>query len=185
MVIAGGRTDAYEGEGYDREFPLPEFQDELIQNLSRVNPRTIVVLHGGGNIDSLRWIDQVGAYLHTFYPGQNGGQALAEILFGDVNPSGKLPVTFERQITDNPAYVGFPNPVNQHPTQITYSEGLYVGYRGYEKRRISRFIRSAMVSLDTTFQFSDIKVEPTVFDGSTPVKVTFAVKNTGTQPELR
>jgi beta-glucosidase len=160
VVIAGGLNDAYEGEGYDREFPLPEFQDELIQNLSRVNPRTIVVLHGGGNIDSLQWINQVGAYLHTFYPGQNGGQALAEILFGDVNPSGKLPVTFEQRITDNPAYVGFPNPVNQHPTELTYSEGLYVGYRGYEKRRISRFIRSAMVSPTRRFNFRTSRLSP-------------------------
>ena len=63
---------------------------------------------------------------------------MAEILFGKVNPSGKLPVTFERRITDNPAYATFPNPVNQHLTQIAYSEGLYVGYRGYEKRKISQ-----------------------------------------------
>jgi beta-glucosidase len=131
VFVLAGLGEEYEGEGYDREFALPEFQDELIQNLSRVKMRrTIVVLHGGGNFDSLGWIDQVGAYLHTFYPGQNGGQALAEILFGKVNPSGKLPVTFERRITANPAYATFPNPVNQHPTEIAYSEGLYVGYRG-------------------------------------------------------
>ena len=179
VVVTAGLGEEYEGEGYDREFTLPEFQDELIQNLARVNPRTITVLHGGGNFDSLGWIHQVGAYLHTFYPGQNGGQALAEILFGDVNPSGKLPVTFERRIQDNPAYAGFPNPVNQLPTEITYSEGLYVGYRGYEKRRIKPLYPFGFGLSYTTFQFSDIKVEPAVFDGSTPVEVTFTVKNTG------
>src|SRR5271165_6231067 len=86
----------------------------------QANPRTIVVLHGGGNFDSLGWIDKVGAYLHTFYPGQNGGQALGEILFGEVNPSGRLPVTFEKRIEDNPAYATFPKTINQPgiPTEI-------------------------------------------------------------------
>ena len=160
VVVSAGLGEEYEGEGYDREFPLPEFQDELIQNLSRVNPRTIVVLHGGGNFDSLGWIDQVGAYLHTFYPGQNGGQALAEILSGKVNPSGKLPVTFERRITDNPAYATFPNPVNQHPTQIAYSEGLYVGYRGYEKSKIKPLYAFGHGLSYTEFGFSNLKIKP-------------------------
>ena len=119
-----------------------------------------MVLHGGGNFDSLGWIDQVGAYLHTFYPGQNGGQALAEILSGKVNPSGKLPVTFERRITDNPAYATFPNPVNQHPTQIAYSEGLYVGYRGYEKRDIKPLYAFGYGLSYTEFGFSNLKIKP-------------------------
>lgn len=179
VLFSGGIGEDYEGEGRDREFQLPEFQDELIQNLSRVNPRTIVALHGGGNFDSEAWINQVGAYLHTFYPGQNGGQSLAEILFGDVNPSGKLPVTFERRIQDNPAYATFPEPVNQKPTQIAYSEGLYVGYRGYEKLNRPPLYPFGYGLSYTTFTFSNIKVEPAVFDGTTPVKATFTVTNTG------
>jgi len=159
--VSAGLGEEYEGEGYDREFALPELQDELIQNLSRVKPgRTIVVLHGGGNFDSLGWIEQVGAYLHTFYPGQNGGQALAEILFGKVNPSGKLPVTFERRITDNPAYATFPNPVNQRPNEIAYSEGLYVGYRGYEKRKIKPLYAFGYGLSYTTFKYSDLDISP-------------------------
>jgi beta-glucosidase len=159
VVVSGGLGEEYEGEGYDREFPLPEFQDQLIENLSRVNPRTVVVLHGGGNFDSLGWINQVGAYLHTFYPGQNGGQALAEILSGKVNPSGKLPVTFERRITDNPAYATFPNPVNQHPNEIAYSEGLYVGYRGYERRKIKPLYAFGYGLSYTTFDFSNLEIK--------------------------
>ncbi|HEY0789535.1 MAG TPA: glycoside hydrolase family 3 C-terminal domain-containing protein [Chthoniobacterales bacterium] len=179
VVVSGGLSEEYEGEGLDREFQLPEFQDELIQNLSRVNPHTIVVLHGGGNFDSLSWINQVGAYLHTFYPGQNGGQALAEILFGDVNPSGRLPVTFERRIQDNPAYATFPKPVNQKPTEIAYSEGLYVGYRGYEKGHIAPLYPFGYGLSYTTFEFSGLQVKPVEFDGTTPVTVTFTVTNTG------
>jgi beta-glucosidase len=162
VIVSAGLGEEYEGEGYDREFPLPEFQDQLIENLSRVNPRTVVVLHGGGNFDSLGWIHQVGAYLHTFYPGQNGGQALAEILTGKVNPSGKLPVTFERRITDNPAYATFPNPVNQHPNEIEYSEGLYVGYRGYEKRNIKPLYAFGYGLSYTEFGFSNLKIKPSV-----------------------
>jgi beta-glucosidase len=179
VLFTGGLGEEYEGEGYDREFPLPEFQDELIQNLARANPRTIVALHGGGNFDSLGWIDQVGAYLHTFYPGQNGGQALAEILFGEVNPSGKLPVTFERRIEDNPAHATFPEPVNQKPDSIAYSEGIYVGYRGYEKNHITPLFPFGYGLSYTTFRYSHLKIEPTSFDGSTPVTVSFTVKNTG------
>ena len=98
VVICAGISNEYEGEGEDRSFTLPEFQDELIKNLSTANHHTIVEFFGGGNFDSHEWIGQVPALIETFYPGQNGGQALAEILFGDVNPSGKLPVTFEKRL---------------------------------------------------------------------------------------
>jgi beta-glucosidase len=178
VVIAAGINEAYEGERYDRPFQLPEFQDELIQNLSQVNPRTIVVFHGGGNFDSQKWINQVGGLLECFYPGQKGGQALAEILFGDVNPSGKLPVTFEKRIEDNPAYATFPT-INTHPDAIAYSEGIFVGYRGYEKNHIQPLFSFGFGLSYTKFQYSDIKITPAVFDGTQPVKVSFTVTNTG------
>jgi len=159
-------------------FTLPEFQDELIENLSKVNPRTIVEFFGGGNFDSHLWINQVAALIETFYPGQNGGQALAEILFGDVNPSGKLPVTFEKKISDNPAFATFP-PINTHPAAIPYSEGIFIGYRGYEHNHIEPLFPFGFGLSYTTFAYSDINVEPAVFNGTAPVKVTFTVRNTG------
>jgi hypothetical protein len=132
VVVCAGTSNQYEGEGYDQPFQLPEFQDELIQNISNVKPgRTIVVTNGGGSFDVQPWINQIGALLHASYSGQNGGQALAEILFGTVNPSGKLPFTWEKLITDNPAVATFPMPLNQkapNPTTISYSEGIFVGY---------------------------------------------------------
>src|ERR1700741_3609655 len=136
VVIAAGISNEYEGEGEDRSFTLPEFQDELIKNVSAANPRTVVVFYGGGNFDSEQWINQVDGLIEAFYPGQLGGQALAEILFGDVNPSGKLPITMEVKASDNPAYATFPNPVNQHPDDLMYTEGVFIGYRGYEKSGI-------------------------------------------------
>ena len=164
VVVCAGTSNQYEGEGYDQPFQLPEFQDELIQNISNVKPgRTIVVTNGGGSFDVQPWINQIGALLHASYPGQNGGQALAEILFGTVNPSGKLPFTWEKLITDNPAVATFPMPLNQkppNPTTIKYSEGIFVGYRGYEKNgTIPQFPFGFGLSY-TTFAYSDLDIEP-------------------------
>jgi beta-glucosidase len=167
VVVCVGTNNQYEGEGYDRPFQLPEFQDELIQNVSNVKPgRTIVVTHAGGSFDVQPWISRIGALLHASFPGQNGGQALAEILFGTVNPSGKLPFTWEKRITDNPAVATFPMPLNQKPpspnptTTIQYSEGIFVGYRGYEiKNKDPQFPFGFGLSY-TTFAYSDLDIEP-------------------------
>jgi beta-glucosidase len=179
VVICAGISNEYEGEGEDRAFTLPEFQDELIKNLSTVNHRTIVEFFGGGNFDSQKWINQVSALIETFYPGQNGGQALGEILFGDVNPSGKLPVTFEKKITDNPAFATFPSAINTHPDAIPYSEGIFVGYRGYEHNHVEPLFPFGFGLSYTTFSYSDIDVEPAIFNGTQPVKVSFTVTNSG------
>ncbi|MGA8660615.1 MAG: glycoside hydrolase family 3 C-terminal domain-containing protein [Chthoniobacterales bacterium] len=179
VVICAGISNEYEGEGEDRPFQLPEFQDELISNLANVNHRTIVVFHGGGNFDSHLWINRVSGLIESFYPGQNGGQALAEILFGDVNPSGKLPVTFEKRIEDNPAFATFPNPLNSHPDAISYSEGIFIGYRGYEKNHVKPLFPFGFGLSYTTFAYSDLKIEPATFTGTEPAKVSFTVTNTG------
>jgi beta-glucosidase len=178
VIIAAGISNEYEGEGEDRSFTLPEFQDELIKNVSAANPRTVVVFHGGGNFDSEQWINQVDGLVEAFYPGQLGGQALAEILFGDVNPSGKLPITMEKRAQDNPAYATFPNPVNQHPDSISYSEGVFVGYRGYDQSGIQPLFPFGFGLSYTTFQFSNLSVTPT-YDGTGTVTVSFTVTNTG------
>jgi len=117
--------------------------------------------------------------IETFYPGQNGGEALAEILFGAVNPSGKLPVTFEKKISDNPAFATFPPAINTHPDAIPYSEGIFIGYRGYEHNHIEPLFPFGFGLSYTTFAYSDIDVEPAVFNGTAPVKVTFTVTNNG------
>src|SRR5208283_5282935 len=119
------------------------------------------------------------------YPGQNGGQALAEILFGTVNPSGKLPFTWEKLITDNPAFATFPMPLNQkppNPTTISDSEGVFVVYRGYEKNgKIPQFSFGFGLSY-TTFAYSDLDIEPAKQDDGEEhglVRVSFTVTNTG------
>jgi beta-glucosidase len=180
VIIAAGISNEYEGEGEDRSFTLPEFQDELIKNVSAANPRTVVVFHGGGNFDSEQWINQVDGLIEAFYPGQNGGQALAEILFGAVNPSGKLPITMEKRAQDNPAYATFPNPVNQHPDVIDYrNEGIFIGYRGYDHNGVTPLFPFGFGLSYTTFSFSNLKVSPSGYDGTQPITVTFTVQNTG------
>jgi beta-glucosidase len=177
VILALGTNEQYESEGHDRSFRLPEQQDTLIQNVTQVNPRTIVVLHGGGGFDVQSWIDRVPALLHAWFPGQYGGQALAEILFGAINPSGKLPITMEKHAQDNPAFASFPTDLNA--STINYSEGLFVGYRGYENNHIQPQYPFGYGLSYTTFAYSDLKIAPPQLNANNHVKVSFTVTNTG------
>jgi beta-glucosidase len=184
VVLAVGGNEQYDGEAHDRSFRLPEFQDDLIVNATKLNPRTIVVLHGGGGFNVQAWVNKVSALLHAWFPGQHGGQALAEILFGEVNPSGKLPITMEKRVEDNPAFATFPLD-DAGALEIKYSEGLFVGYRGYEKNRIKPQYPFGYGLSYTKFRYSDLEVDPLVLKKNIfrkdddLVRVSFRVKNTG------
>jgi beta-glucosidase len=180
VVVAVGNSYEYEGEGFDHSFDLPEFQSDLIQSIAKVNPHTVVTMHGGTGLKMSDWIDQVPAALHAFYPGQNGGQALAEILFGKVNPSAKLPISIERNIEDNPVYSTFPAFDNQETLkEISYKNDLMLGYRGYEKNGIKPLYPFGYGMSYTTFGYSNITVTPGVAVGNTPIKVSFDLTNSG------
>ena len=177
VVLCVGLDNQYEGEGIDRPWVLPEFQDELIANAVAANPKTVVVLHGGGGVKVTDWIDKVPAVLHAFYPGQNGGTALGDILFGKTNPSGKLPISFERRLEDNPAYADYPK--DPSVNSIRYNEGIFVGYRGYERNNVQPLFPFGFGLSYTTFAYSGLSVTPSSTDASGTVKVSFLVKNTG------
>jgi beta-glucosidase len=180
VLVAVGNNNEYEGEGFDHGFDLPEYQGQLIQSISKVNKNTIVTLHGGTGLNMADWIDSVPAALHAFYPGQNGGQALAEILFGKVNPSAKLPISIERNIEDNPLYADFPNYDNDlQLKQTSYKHDLFMGYRGYEKKGIKPLYPFGYGLSYTTFGYSNISVTPGVVVGNAPIKVSFDLTNTG------
>lgn len=180
VVVAAGNSEEYEGEGFDHPFTLPEFQDELLTNLGRANPRTIAVLHGGTGLDMRQWIDVVGAALHAWYPGQNGGQALAEILFGDVNPSGKLPITIERAITDNPTYPNYPQASNDlNFLTMTYTEDVFVGYRGFERNGRAPLFPFGHGLSYTTFSYGSLNVSPGFAAGNGRIAVSFDITNSG------
>jgi beta-glucosidase len=175
VVIAAGFQVESESEGGDRTFSLPYGQDELIREIAAANPKTIVTITSGGNVDSNGWLDRVPAVLETWYAGQEGGQALAEILFGDVNPSGHLPATFERHAEDNPTFA------NYYPEgdskRVVYKEGIFVGYRGYEHNHTTPLFPFGFGLSYTTFNFTNLAV--TGDPASPHATVTFDVTNTG------
>ena len=185
VVVAAGFDPESESEGADRTFRLPPGQDELIQEMSAANKNTIVVLTSGGGVDMNEWIDRVPALLEAWYPGQEGGKVAAEILFGDVNPSGRLPATFERRWEDNPVHD------NYYPAagtkRVIYKEGVFVGYRGYEHNGTKPLFPFGYGLSYTSFQYANVAVKPAdanaKSDGiSAPVfQISFDVTNTGTR----
>jgi beta-glucosidase len=177
VVVAVGYDADTEREGADRSFRLPPGQDRLIQQIAAANPHTIVVVTGGGNVDMEPWIDRVPALIEAWYPGEEGGTALAELLLGTVNPSGHLPASFERRWEDNPAYDGYePDPKTG---RVVYREGLSLGYRGY--RVAPRFPFGFGLSY-STFRYTNLAVralEPVA--ARARVEVEFDVTNTSTR----
>nr|WP_314562287.1 glycoside hydrolase family 3 C-terminal domain-containing protein [uncultured Pseudomonas sp.] len=183
VVVAVGTTYENEGEGSDHGYELPDQQAELIKQVAKANPNTIVVMHGGGVANMQPWAKKVGATLQAWFPGQQGGQALAEILYGKVNPSGKLPVTIDQHIEDNPSYASYPDPAayrgDNALTEMTYSEGLYLGYRGYDKKHAKPLYPFGYGLSYTSFGYSDLKLSSNVMAPGSTVDVTFTMTNTG------
>jgi beta-glucosidase len=179
VVLAVGFSSQSESEAWDRTFSLPPGQEELVQRIATANHNTIVVITSGGGTDMLPWIDRVPAVLQAWYPGQEGGTALAEILFGEVNPSGHLPATFERRAEDNPTYH------NYYPTpgtnRIEYREGVFVGYRGYEQNGIKPLFPFGFGLSYTTFSYANAHVAPVAGTSGSGSRweVSFDVSNTG------
>ena len=190
VVVAVGFDPETESEGADRTFRLPPGQDELIQKMAAANKRVIVVITSGGAVDMNAWIDRVPALLEAWYPGQEGGTALAQIIFGDVSPSGRLPVSFERRWEDNPVHDSYYPEAGS--TRVAYKEGMFVGYRGYEYKNVkTRFEFGSGLSY-STFQYRNINVRPISGisaptdrnppRGSAPLyEVSFDVTNTGSR----
>ncbi len=176
-LVSIGFNESLERESNDRPFALPEYQDSLVSRVLAANPNTAVLVNAGSNVDMSRWADAVPALVYLWYPGQEGGQAAAEILFGDVNPSGKLPVTLEKRWEDNPAYNWYYD--EDGDKRVTYGEKLNVGYRGYDASGVKpRYAFGHGLSY-TTFAYSGLKVKTTEANGKISCKVSFKVKNTG------
>jgi beta-glucosidase len=180
VIVAAGFDANSESEGSDRTFSLPFGQEELIRELAAQNKNTIVTVTSGGNVDPGDWLDRVPAYLELWYPGERGGTALAEILFGEVNPSGHLPVTFERRWTDNPVHDSYYTEPGTN--RVVYKEGVFVGYRGYEHNHTKPLFPFGYGLSYTTFQYSHLEVQPGGESSSgARYNVTLDVTNTGTR----
>jgi beta-glucosidase len=174
LVFAGMPT-YFETEGNDRpDMELPGQQVELIRAVAAANPRTVVVLNAGAPV-SMPWLDAVPAVLEAYYPGQEGGNAVAGVLWGDVNPSGKLPVSFPKQLQDNPAYLYYPG-----QREVYYGEGIFVGYRYYDTRGVEPLFPFGHGLSYTTFEYSNLKVATSGKLGE-PIEVSVTVKNNGSR----
>jgi beta-glucosidase len=194
VIVAVGFDAKTEREDHDRTFTLPAGQDALIEQAVALNPRTIVLLTGGGGMDVSRWIDKVPALLHVYYPGQEGGTAVGMILFGQRNPEGKLPVSFDRSWDANPSakwYYGDPKdnatlhttgedgkPLDYTIEHIKYGDKLMVGYRYWTTTGQHPLYPFGYGLSYTTFVFSRLDAPATATAGST-VSVSFDVTNTG------
>jgi beta-glucosidase len=178
VIVAAGFDASSESEGSDRTFSLPFGQEELIRELAAANKNTIVTVTSGGNTDPGGWLERVPAYLELWYPGERGGTALAQILFGEVNPSGHLPATFERRWTDNPVHDSYyPEPGTN---RVVYKEGVFVGYRGYEHNHVKPLYPFGYGLSYTSFQYSRLEVKPEARSSPTRrYSVSFDVTNTG------
>lgn len=156
VVLAVGFDPTSESEGADRTFQLPPGQNQLVAKIAGINPRTVVVITSGGGVDMSGWIDQAPAVLQSWYSGQEGGTALAEILFGDADPSGRLPVTFERRWADNPVHDSYYPPPGSD--RVEYKEGVFVGYRGYERSGIKPLFPFGYGLSYTSFHYSHLRI---------------------------
>ena len=177
VILCVGFDASNEGEGADRTFGLPPGHDALIRYILAANKKTVVVLTAGGAVDMTGWIEKTPALIHTWYPGEEGGTALAQILFGQYSPSGKLPASFERRWQDNATFDSYydPNGTNR----VAYSEGVFLGYRHFDRKGKAQPQFPFGYGLSyTTFQYGNLRVAP-ASGGDALAAVSFDVKNTG------
>lgn len=179
-IVSAGFNAFSESEGFDRSYALPAMQEELIQSVSNVNKNTVVLLTAGGDVETKRWLKNVPVFLHNWYPGQEGGTALAEILLGNRAPEGKLPISFNKSWEDDPVhdhYYPSPAPPGQTP-RVQYAEGVFLGYRHYTSSADKPLFPFGFGLSYTEFAFENLTVS--MGPGSEPqVRVSFDVTNTG------
>ena len=182
VVVCLGHDSQTEKENFDRTFSLPQGQEDYLRKVLALNENVVVVLNAGGGIDMNSWLPDVKAVLMAWYPGQQGGFAISEIITGKISPSGKLPISIEKRFEDNPVYESYYENVDRIRTpninpysRVEYREGIFVGYRGYEANGVEPLFPFGFGLSYTNFEYSDLKVTETE-DGA---KVTFVLKNVG------
>lgn len=174
-VLFIGLTEDYESEGFDRpHMKLPEAHNALVDAVTKVNSNVVIVLAGGAPVE-LPWVDNVNAILHSYLGGQAGAGAVADILLGKVNPSGKLAETYPIRLEDTPSVNNFPG----NPATVEYRESIYIGYRYYDKAAVPVRYPFGFGLSYTEFEYSDIKLSKKKIKEDETLTVTFSVKNIG------
>jgi beta-glucosidase len=170
-----GRNGEWDGEGLDRtSIDLPGRQDELIARVAAVNKNTVVVLQTGSPV-AMPWLDQVAAVVQAWYPGQEAGNSIADVLLGKADPGGRLPQTFPRRLEDDPAYINYPG----EGGHVRYGEGLYVGYRYYEKKKIEPLFPFGFGLSYTRFRFGPLTLSAESIGAGETVEASIEVANVG------
>lgn len=177
-VIFAGLPDSYESEGYDRtHMGMPPCQNALIEAVAAANPNTVVVLHNGSPVE-MPWADKVAAIVEAYLGGQAVGIATVNVLFGDVNPCGKLPETFPKKLSDNPSFLYYGGEGNE----CDYREGIFVGYRYYDKKDMDVLFPFGHGLSYTTFAFENLRLSAAEINDTDTLTVTVTAKNTGAVP---
>ncbi len=175
VVLFAGLPSSYEAESYDRQdMKMPQAHNDLIAAVAQANPEVVVVLSNGSPVE-IPWLGQAKGLLEAYLGGEASGAAIADILFGRVNPSGKLAETFPVKLEDNPSYLNFPG----EGDRVEYREGIFVGYRYYEKKKMRPAFAFGHGLSYTTYAYSDLKLEKSFLTDQEQLKVSFKVKNTG------
>jgi len=175
VVLFVGLPDRYESEGFDRKhLQMPENHVQLIEAIAEVQSNIVVVLSNGAPIE-MPWISKVKGILEGYLGGQALGGAIADLLFGDANPSGKLAETFPKALSDNPSYLNFPG----EGDKVEYKEGVFVGYRYYDKKNIEPLFPFGFGLSYTNFEYSNLSVDKKEIKDTETVSVTVNVKNIG------
>jgi beta-glucosidase len=189
IVIYSASTK--DSEGSDISFDLPEELNTTISRIAKLNAKTVVVMYAGGGRNMSSWNNKVAAILYSWYPGQVGNKALAEIIAGVTNPSGKLPITIERDFKDSPDYPYLPEGKElytgwdfdmdmEHPVfDITYNEGIFAGYRWYEHKNIQPLYAFGHGLSYSTFEYANLKTNAENYNIGDEVLVKVDVTNTG------
>ncbi|CUA74978.1 beta-glucosidase [Rhizoctonia solani] len=176
VIAVVGLNHEWESEGFDRPtLSLPGRQDELIEAVAKANKNTVVVIQAGSAV-SMPWVNDVAGVVQSWYLGNEAGNAIADILFGKVNPSGRLPISLPKREEDIPAYLNFGSEMGK----VHYREDVFVGYKYYQAHKVAPLFPFGFGLSYTTFELSDLKVEgPSSHDSSLEVKASVTVKNTG------
>jgi len=179
-IVFAGTNYNYESEGFDRkDLILPNEQDELIKKVAEVNPNTIVVLTTGSPVLMDKWLNNVDGLIEAWFAGEQAGNAIAEILLGETNPSGKLPMTFPNKWEDCSAF----NTYKKEDGTTRYEDGIYVGYRHFEKNNIKPLYPFGYGLSYTTFKYNDLKLSSKEINQNDKLNdklaIRFVLKNVG------
>lgn len=174
-VVFAGLPDSFESEGFDRKhMRIPNCQNELIDRICEVSKKVVVVLHNGSPVE-MPWINKVSGVIEGYLSGEACGAALCDIMFGEVNPSAKLPESFPIKFEDNSSFLSYLGEGNN----VTYTEGVFVGYRYYDKKKMDVLFPFGFGLSYTTFEYSNLKLDKKSMKDSDTLKVSVDVKNTG------